>query len=157
MRGRKRALLVITDGASSDRVRRPASRLRRDGVEMFSLGVGSGYRRSQLQLIASSALNIFTAGFSRLGKVVKAINEKVCQPVKPTPRRKFHFTLRTVLVTLRSECRYASGSIYVPMLEIISCHPFSLLVDKTHKRLWKVALFKFDSSNCTKYHICSAM
>ena len=62
-------------------------------MEMFALGLGSGYRRSQLQLIASSPLNIFTAGFSRLGKVVKAIKEKVCQPPKPTPTGKFHTAL----------------------------------------------------------------
>ena len=58
---------------------------------MFALGVGLRFRRSQLKLIASSPLNVFTAGFSRLGKVVKAIKEKVCQPFKPTPARKFRF------------------------------------------------------------------
>ena len=88
-RGRERALLVITDGVSADRVRRPALRLRKDGVEIFALGVGSGFRRRQFQLVASNRLNLFTAGFSRLGKVVKAIKEKVCQPAKPSPKRKF--------------------------------------------------------------------
>ena len=58
-------------------------------MEIFALGVGSGFRRRQLQLIASNRLNLFTAGFSRLGKVVKAIKEKVCQPAKPSPKRKF--------------------------------------------------------------------
>lgn len=95
-RGRKRALLVITDGVSADRVRRPALRLRKDGVEIFALGVGSGFRRRQLQLIASNRLNLFTAGFSRLGKVVKAIKEKVCEPAKPSPKRKFSCLLQKV-------------------------------------------------------------
>ena len=92
IRGRKRTLLVITDGVSSDRVRSPASGLKRGGVEMFALGIGSRFRKSQLQLIASSPLNVFTAGFSRLGKVVRAIKDRVCQPTKPTPRRKSHIT-----------------------------------------------------------------
>lgn len=86
LRGRKRTLLIITDGASSDGVSRPATSLKGDGVELFALGIGSRYSRSQLIRIASSPLNVFTAGFSRLGKVVRAVKEKVC---RPTPTRKF--------------------------------------------------------------------
>ncbi len=56
---------------------------------MFALGIGSRYSRSQLLRIASSPVNVFTAGFSRLGKVVRAVKEKVCRPVVPTPTRKF--------------------------------------------------------------------
>ena len=65
-------------------------------MEIFALGVGSGFRRRQLQLIASNHLNLFTAGFSRLGKVVKAIKEKVCEPAKPSPKRKFSCLLLKV-------------------------------------------------------------
>lgn len=86
LRGRKRTLLVITDGASSDDVSGPASSLKKNGVELFALGIGSRYSRSQLIKIASSPLNVFTAGFSRLGTVVRAVKAKVC---RPTPTRKF--------------------------------------------------------------------
>ena len=86
LRGRKRSLLIITDGASSDSVSGPASSLKKEGVELFALGIGSRYSRSQLIRIASSPLNVFTAGFSRLGTVVRAVKEKVC---RPTPTRKF--------------------------------------------------------------------
>ena len=89
IRGRKRTLLILSDGASSDRVRGPALRLKREGVELFALGIGSRFSRSQLQMIASSPLNVFTAGFSRLGKVIQAIKEKVCRPRRPTPTREF--------------------------------------------------------------------
>ena len=88
IRGRKRTLLVITDGVSSDGVQRPALSLRRGGVQVFALGIGRRFRRSQLQLIASSPVDVFTAGFGRLGTVVKAIKEKICLPPKPTPTRK---------------------------------------------------------------------
>lgn len=79
-------MLIITDGKSSDGVSGAASSLKKDGVELFALGIGSRYSRSQLIRIASSPLNVFTAGFSRLGTVVRAVKEKVC---RPTPTRKF--------------------------------------------------------------------
>lgn len=89
VQGRKRTLLILSDGVSSDGVRGPASRLKREGVELFALGIGSRFSRSQLQMIASSPLNVFAAGFSRLGKVIQAIKEKVCRPTRPTPKREF--------------------------------------------------------------------
>lgn len=87
--GRKRTLLVVTDGVSSDSVKQPALSLRKNGVQIFALGVGSGFRRSQLQLIATSPADVFTAGFGRLGTVIKAIKEKICLPSIPTPTRKY--------------------------------------------------------------------
>ena len=88
-RGRKRTLLVIADGVSSDSVKQPAMSLKRNDVQIFTLGVGSGFRRSQLQIIATSPADVFTAGFGRLGTLVKVIKEKICLPSIPTPTRKY--------------------------------------------------------------------
>ena len=85
--GRKRVMVVLTDGISQDRVSGPARRLRAAGCEIFVLGIGRGYRRSQLRQIATDNSHIFTASFRSLGKVIQNIKTKACQKPKPTPSK----------------------------------------------------------------------
>lgn len=85
--GRKRVLVVLTDGKSQDLVRSPASRLRARGCEIFVLGIGRGYKKSQLKQIATDSSHIFTVSFRSLGKVIQNIKTKACQKPLPTPSK----------------------------------------------------------------------
>lgn len=82
-KGRKPVLVILTDGISQDNVIGPAERLKRKGVEIFSLGIGYKFRRLQLQQMASSPLHVFTAGFRRLSTVLGVIKNKACTPYVP--------------------------------------------------------------------------
>lgn len=79
----------MTDGISQDNVVVPATSLKQKGVEVFSLGIGSKFRRLQLQQMASSPAHVFTAGFRKLSTVLGAIKNKACLPF--VPRKCFKF------------------------------------------------------------------
>lgn len=83
-RGRKPVLIVMTDGISQDRVRRPASQLKRRQVEIFSLGIGKRYKRRQLSEMATSPAHVLTVGFNSLSTVVTAIKQRACMPTVPS-------------------------------------------------------------------------
>lgn len=85
--GRKRVLVVLTDGVSQDSVSAPAHRLRASGCEIFVLGIGRGYRKSQLRQIATDSSHVFTVSFRSLGKVIQNIKTKACQKPLPTPSK----------------------------------------------------------------------
>lgn len=51
--GIPKVLVLLTDGHSHDTVSPPAEELKRSGVSIFSIGVGSGISLSQLKEIAS--------------------------------------------------------------------------------------------------------
>jgi len=85
--GRKRVLVVLTDGVSQDSVSSPARRLRASGCEIFVLGIGRGYRKSQLRQIATDNSHVFTVSFRSLGKVIQNIKTKACQKPLPTPSK----------------------------------------------------------------------
>ena len=86
MAGRKKVAVLVTDGVSRDSVREPARRLKAIGCEIFVLGIGHGYRRSQLSQIATDRRHVLTVSFGSLGRVIKQIKTKVCQitPSKST-------------------------------------------------------------------------
>lgn len=78
-KGRKRVLIVLTDGISQDRITSPARRLKRSkNVEIFAIGVGRGFKIRQLQRIATDKRHVVTSGFRNLGRIVKSMKEKVC-------------------------------------------------------------------------------
>ena len=76
--GRKKVLIVMTDGISQDEVSTPAGLLKRMGVNIFALGIGRQYSMRQLQQIASSSRFVFTSGFRAMGSVVGTIQRKAC-------------------------------------------------------------------------------
>lgn len=100
--GRKRVAVVLTDGISQDSVRRPARRLRATGCEVFVLGIGRGYRKSQLRQIATDGSHVFTVSFKSLGQVIQQIKTKACQriPSKFTSSDA-HFIYRSGHLNLR--------------------------------------------------------
>ena len=78
--GRKKVLIVMTDGISKDPVRQAARTLHASGVEVFVLGIGRAVNRLQLGQIATDKKHVFTARFSSLRSVIKAMKEKACLP-----------------------------------------------------------------------------
>lgn len=85
--GRKRVLIVLTDGVSKDSVSTPARRLRASGCEIFVLGIGRGHRKSQLRQIATDRNHVFEVSFRSLGSVIQTIKTKACQKLPPTPSK----------------------------------------------------------------------
>ena len=77
--GRKKVMIVMTDGISNDAVFKPARELKRMGVNIFALGIGRKYNTKQLYQIASSRQFVFTSGFKAMGNVVGTIERRVCR------------------------------------------------------------------------------
>ena len=73
------ALVVMTDGISQDRVRRPALALKSQGVRVFALGIGRRYRRRELHQIATNGRYVFTANFRSLNQAARRISRKICR------------------------------------------------------------------------------
>lgn len=79
-RGRKRVLVVITDGISQDRIGQAANRMKATGAEVFAVGVGKRYRRRQLLQIATDQNHVLSASFSMLMTLILKLKNQVCQP-----------------------------------------------------------------------------
>ena len=76
--GRKKVLIVMTDGISYDDVIVPARRLRRTGVSIYALGIGLKYSRRQLGKIAGTPRHVFTSKFATLRKAARKIVSRIC-------------------------------------------------------------------------------
>lgn len=77
--GRKRLLLVLLAGRSSDPVSDVAASIKTAGVKMISVGIGGFYVQSQLAAMAfSSSYILYAASYSGLvdvrGKVSKIVS-----------------------------------------------------------------------------------
>ena len=79
--GVPRVLVVITDGKSRDDIDKPSEDLRKSGVIILSVGVGTSFNRGQLRIMASypKADHLFTVEFSQMPNIVLAIQEKACK------------------------------------------------------------------------------
>ena len=76
--GRKKVLVVLTDGISYDDVIVPARRLRRTGVSIYALGMGLKYSRRQLGKIAGTPRHVFTSKFATLKTAARKIVSRIC-------------------------------------------------------------------------------
>ena len=81
--GRKKVLVVLTDGISYDDVIVPARRLRRTGVSIYALGVGLKYSRRQLKKIAGTPRHVFTSKFATLRSAARKIVSRICSGWNP--------------------------------------------------------------------------
>ena len=79
-RGRKSKLVLLTDGPSNDDVKMPSKWVRDNGVEMFIIGLGSGYNEKQLLDMAStpSDKHIMFKNYDDLRASVQEVRNKVC-------------------------------------------------------------------------------
>uniref|UniRef100_K7GCX1 VWFA domain-containing protein n=1 Tax=Pelodiscus sinensis TaxID=13735 RepID=K7GCX1_PELSI len=77
-------LLVLTDGESQDNVAEPAENLRKQGVDMYAIGVGN-INDFQLMQIAGAAERKYTVDdFSKLTIIKNRLVNDICHPVVPT-------------------------------------------------------------------------
>ena len=76
--GRKKVLVVLTDGISYDDVIVPARRLRRKGVSIYALGMGLKYSRRQLGKIAGTPRHVFTSKFATLRTAARKLVSRIC-------------------------------------------------------------------------------
>lgn len=78
-RGRKRVLVLMTDGVSQDRVGPAASRMKATGAEVFTIGLGRKFKRRQLQQMATDQNHVLTVSFSALMTLILKLKNQVCQ------------------------------------------------------------------------------
>lgn len=76
--GRRRILIVLTIGSSTDQVQRSALSLQGAGVEIFMIGVGS-VRSGILSKVAADTQHIFMVGFTQLYTIVKSLRDRICR------------------------------------------------------------------------------
>lgn len=78
-RGRKRVLVLLTDGMSQDRVGPAASRIKATGVEVFAIGLGKKFKRRQLLQLATDQNHVLTVSFGTLMTLILKLKNQVCQ------------------------------------------------------------------------------
>ena len=71
--------IVITDGISNDDIGPPADALRKQGTAIFAIGVGANYDRAELERMAGTSRNVYTAAFSELDTVIDEIKQSACK------------------------------------------------------------------------------
>jgi len=98
-RGRKRFLLVLTDGISIDSVRGPAANLRKRGVEIAVLGVGARLRLRQLHEVATTRAHVLVTGFKKLAihSVLGKLRSIACHPIQPSTCLSFHICVSILI------------------------------------------------------------
>ncbi|XP_035660177.1 uncharacterized protein LOC118404903 [Branchiostoma floridae] len=73
-------VIVVTDGKSSDSVMQPADELRKMGVKVFAVGVGTQVDNDTLLAIATDPKKVFQIGdFEGLNSVGKMVQETICR------------------------------------------------------------------------------
>ena len=71
--------ILITDGKAADDVEEPADALRNIGTTIFAVGAGKNFYRDELERIAGSPANVFTADFSGLDTLIPQIKRSLCK------------------------------------------------------------------------------
>ena len=79
LQGRKRVLVLLTDGLSQDRVGSAASRMKATGVEVFAIGLGKKVKHRQLRLIATDRNHVMTTSFSTLMTLILKLKNEICR------------------------------------------------------------------------------
>ncbi|XP_022800544.1 uncharacterized protein LOC111338336 isoform X2 [Stylophora pistillata] len=73
-------LIVMTDGASQDSIEDPSKKLRDMGVTIFCFGVGTQYKKDQLDEMATDpdSKHVLTGGFDDLDQILPKIKKMAC-------------------------------------------------------------------------------
>ena len=78
--GVARILIVATDGKSGDDVKPPSETARKDGINIFSLGIGSGVNSDELLEIADTPSQVYYVDqFSGLSRITFLIRTASCK------------------------------------------------------------------------------
>ncbi|XP_044174222.1 uncharacterized protein LOC122957851 [Acropora millepora] len=75
--GRRRILIVLTAGGSTDKVRQAREGLQKAGVEIFVVGVGGVSPRTLMQ-VATDRQHIFKIQFAQLHTIVNTLKDIMC-------------------------------------------------------------------------------
>ncbi|XP_012939406.1 cartilage matrix protein [Aplysia californica] len=84
----KRVVVVLTDGDSQDGsfTKKAAQRVRDNGIEVFSIGVGPDIAMQELLNIASSPENVIDAkSYDSLNHILNQLRVKICEESDPEP------------------------------------------------------------------------
>lgn len=85
-------LIVITDGLSDDKVEDAAIVLRKDGIQVFVIGIGTLNSFELLQIAGSSSRVYVLENFEQLQSDMRKIVKEICNPGdKPSPGKSQHF------------------------------------------------------------------
>ena len=71
--------IIITDGKANDDIVAPSDALRSKGTTIFAIGVGQDYDTSELEKMAGTPRNVYTADFKDLSNVIEQIKQSACQ------------------------------------------------------------------------------
>ena len=75
---RKKTVILLTAGKSSDAVLQPVQNLVSRGVDIFSIGVKPGAVLSEVLTTAKDPQHAYNTGYSGLGALVQRIAKKAC-------------------------------------------------------------------------------
>uniref|UniRef100_A0A8C8RQJ5 Collagen type VI alpha 6 chain n=1 Tax=Pelusios castaneus TaxID=367368 RepID=A0A8C8RQJ5_9SAUR len=81
-------LLVVTDGVSDDDVAEPAKDLRREGVDIYAVGVGEIDHLQLMQIAGASERKYTVHNFDELKTIKKRLANDICTPSGPTGKYK---------------------------------------------------------------------
>lgn len=82
--GTKKILIVFTDGQSFGSVKQPSEQLKKIGVVMYSIGIGSGIRESELKTMASPPAKdhvFLLRNFQELSSLEQNISYSACNGI----------------------------------------------------------------------------
>lgn len=79
--GVPRVLVVLTDGRANDDIVKPSAALRKTGVIIFAVGLGTNFKLEQLNAMASDPKreHVFTVDFPQMATIITAMQEKLCK------------------------------------------------------------------------------
>ena len=77
--GRKKVVIVITDGRAGDDVSVPSRQLRLMGVEVFAIGVGRRVSQKELRSIATDTGHMYIVKSKALRTIVGSIKRTACK------------------------------------------------------------------------------
>ena len=72
-------VIVITDGKATDDVEGPARQLISLPATIFAIGIGTNFNRAELEMMAGSSANVFTADFDNLDQIIENIKQSACK------------------------------------------------------------------------------
>lgn len=75
--GRRRVIVMITTGRSSDQVRRPATSLQEVGTEIYVIGIGA-VSRANLMYIATDRSHLLLVTSKSLFTITRTIKDRIC-------------------------------------------------------------------------------
>ncbi|KAM7062788.1 collagen alpha-6(VI) chain [Molossus nigricans] len=76
--GTPQVLLVVTDGQSQDEVAQAAEDLRRKGIDIYTVGIGSVDDQQLIQITGTASKKLTVQNFDELKKVKKRIIRSIC-------------------------------------------------------------------------------